>query len=31
MEKVNAIVKISVLQKAYKDKWGEDIPFDLSD
>lgn len=31
MEKVNVIVKIASLKEAYKDKWGEDIPFDLSD
>lgn len=31
MEKLNALIKISAMKRAYKNKWGEDIPFDLSD
>ena len=31
MKKLNALVNFLGIKKAYKDKWGEDIPFDLSD
>lgn len=31
MKKLNALVNFLAIKKAYRDKWGEDIPFDLSD
>lgn len=31
MKKLKALVNFLAIKKAYKDKWGEDIPFDLSD